>query len=85
MASDITEILCELLRKRDAVGLKKYGVTLDRKDLSVEEWLDHLTEELLDGSGYAQSAKREILEMRQENIRLRARVLELEQQIKGAP
>lgn len=46
--------VCELLRSREAVGLKKYGVTTDRKDLSPAEWLTELRNELLDGAVYAQ-------------------------------
>lgn len=71
MASEITEILIAQLRNRDAKGLEKYGVSLDRTDLTPEEWLQHLTEELLDGAGYAQSLLRDMK-------RLRQRVTELE-------
>lgn len=59
MLSRITQILVDLLSKRDAAGKKKYGVTLDRRDLTHAEWLDHATEELLDAAGYLQAAKRE--------------------------
>lgn len=72
MPSDITATLTQYLLERDATGLKKYGVSLDRRDLTVEQWLDHQTEELLDGAGYAQAAKREIVAMR-------ARIKELEE------
>jgi hypothetical protein len=58
--SDVTDGLIEQLRSRDATGLAKYGTTLDRADLTAEQWLQHLTEELLDGAGYAQAATREI-------------------------
>lgn len=61
--SQITEYLIKLLRCRDEIGAKKYGATLDRKDLRGEEWLQHLTEELLDAAGYAQAAKAKILEL----------------------
>jgi hypothetical protein len=64
MASKVTENLIGRLLERDATGLRKYGVSLDRKDLTIEQWLDHQTEELLDGAGYAQSAKREIEQLR---------------------
>ena len=57
--SDTTFYLMGLLQQRDAKGREKYGTTLDRKDLSLTEWLQHQTEELLDGAGYAQAAKRE--------------------------
>lgn len=32
--------------------LKKYGKTLERNDLSEEDWLIHLQEELMDASLY---------------------------------
>lgn len=71
MPSEITQGLVERLLQRDATGLRKYGVTLDRPDLTIEQWLDHQTEELLDGAGYAQSAKREIAALRAEAERQR--------------
>lgn len=57
--SEITEGLVEMLRSRDAHGQKKYGTTLDRGDLSFDQWMQHLLEELLDGAGYIQAARRE--------------------------
>lgn len=57
--SDTSRILIELLARRDAHGRAKYGTSLDRTDLSLVDWLQHQTEELLDGAGYAQAAKRE--------------------------
>lgn len=71
MASAVTQALIAQLEQRDATGLAKYGVTLDRADLTVEQWLDHQVEELLDAAGYALSAKREI-------AKLRERIRELE-------
>ena len=38
--------------KRSDVGLEKYGTTLERNDLSEEDWLIHLQEELMDASLY---------------------------------
>lgn len=58
--SQVTDRLITLLLHRDEHGQKKYGTTLDRKDLSIEQWLQHLIEELLDGAGYAEAAKREV-------------------------
>lgn len=59
-AAPRTEVSRQLLA-RERVGLAKYGVTLDRRDLSAAEWLQHLAEELMDGAGYALCAKRELL------------------------
>ena len=58
--SDVTQSLIDQLRERDARGLAKYGVTLDRTDLTASEWLQHMIEELLDAAGYAAAIKREL-------------------------
>lgn len=41
------------LFKRQDVGIAKYGTTVDRQDLTREQWLQHMYEELLDGAVYA--------------------------------
>lgn len=74
MPSKVTEDLIARLLQRDETGLRKYGVSLDRSDLTIEEWLDHQTDELLDGAGYAQAAKREILALRAEVAQLKAKL-----------
>ena len=56
--SDTTSALIEMLIQRDATGRAKYGKTLDRTDLTHEEWLRHMAEEMLDGAGYALAALR---------------------------
>ena len=40
------------LRRRESKGLETYGTTMDRTDLSHEEWLNHLYEEVLDSAVY---------------------------------
>lgn len=47
----------QLLLDRSLVGLKKYGVTTERNDLTFNDWLQHLLEELLDAANYVQAAK----------------------------
>lgn len=54
MSDPIVESVIEKLRSRSVRGLDKYGVGLDREDLSVVEWLTHLQEELLDAAGYVE-------------------------------
>lgn len=54
------EALRELLKTRSEVGLKKYGVTLERKDLKPSEWAQHLLEELLDAAGYIHRLKEDL-------------------------
>lgn len=46
-----------LLKVRSETGIRKYGTTLDRTDLSVKEWIDHAIEESLDLALYLQRIK----------------------------
>lgn len=59
-----TERLCALLHERHAKGLEKYGVTLDRDDLTPEQWAQHAIEEMLDGAGYLMRAHDTIADLR---------------------
>ena len=52
----VIEQLVAELRRRSAVGLKKYGVPLSREDLVLKDWLRHALEETLDNAGYLQAA-----------------------------
>jgi len=50
-------IVSAVIRKmyqRSQVGIKKYGTTMERKDLTHAQWLVHLQEEMLDGAIYCQ-------------------------------
>mgnify|MGYP001341654458 FL=1 len=49
----------DLLISRASRGLIKYGVTTERTDLNVGEWLQHLQEELLDAAVYVERLKQE--------------------------
>ena len=46
----------QLLLERSVAGLQKYGVTTERSDLTLNDWLQHLLEELLDAANYIQAA-----------------------------
>lgn len=52
MNDPIVERVRQKLLERSQTGLQKYGVGLDRTDLTTREWLLHLQEELLDAAGY---------------------------------
>ena len=54
IASDIIK----QIKNRADVGLSKYGVTLDRDDLTQEEWIQHAIEEALDFAGYLTKLKK---------------------------
>lgn len=43
--------------EREERGVKKYGTTMDRNDLSLDEWIQHLKEELMDGLCYLQKVQ----------------------------
>lgn len=72
----VTQSLVQQLIDRDAHGQAKYGTSMDREDLTLEEWLQHQTEELLDGAGYATAAKREVIKMQNEISVLRGIIME---------
>lgn len=52
-----TERLVGLIRDRHALGLSKYGTTLDRGDLTPEQWAQHAIEEAVDLAGYLMRLK----------------------------
>jgi hypothetical protein len=54
---NILEAVIYRMRERSELGIKKYGTTLDRNDLSHLEWLNHLQEELMDAILYLQKIK----------------------------
>lgn len=45
---------------RSRKGEEKYGTDMDRNDLTTEEWLDHLQEELMDATIYIEKLKSNI-------------------------
>ena len=49
--------IAQLLKNRSETGIRKYGTTLDRTDLSIKEWIDHAIEESLDHALYLQRIK----------------------------
>ena len=52
--SAVEDRVCLRLQERAEVGLRKYGVTMERTDLSELEWLNHALEETLDLAVYLQ-------------------------------
>jgi hypothetical protein len=50
----IVEAVRSKLLSRSQVGLTKYGVGLDRTDLTKLQWLTHLQEELMDACCYGE-------------------------------
>jgi len=52
MKDRIVESVRNDLKRRSELGIKKYGTTLDRDDLTEVEWLNHAYEECLDKALY---------------------------------
>ena len=50
--SKIEDSVCQKIKQRAEIGKKKYGVTMERKDLSELEWLKHAQEEAFDLAVY---------------------------------
>ena len=53
----IVESVVKQFKERSEVGIAKYGVTLDRDDLSTLEWLINLQQEMMDGILYIEKLK----------------------------
>lgn len=51
MSKLLDELISEFTN-REQRGFLKYGTTMDRQDLSLEEWMQHFKEELMDGLLY---------------------------------
>jgi hypothetical protein len=47
-ADPIVAAVIRKMYQRSQVGIKKYGTTLERDDLSTEQWIDHAIEEAMD-------------------------------------
>lgn len=60
MIDTVVEAVREDLHRRSQIGIAKYGVTLDRTDLNLRDWLQHTYEETLDAANYL---KRTIMEL----------------------
>lgn len=64
MEDKIVNAVINDLKERSERGIKKYGTTLNRSDLSLKEWLQHAYEECLDQANYL---KKCILELENES------------------
>ena len=58
----VVESVLSKYKKRSALGLDKYGTTMDRDDLSVLEWLNHAQEEAMDLTLYLEKIMNKIKE-----------------------
>lgn len=68
---EIDRIVLNVIKKfeqRADDGLKKYGVTLERTDLSTLDWIEHAQDELMDGILYLERLKVDIENIEREKI-----------------
>lgn len=54
------EAIKEKFEQRSQTGIKKYNTTLEREDLNLLDWLNHLQEELMDATLYIEKLKSEL-------------------------
>lgn len=73
MSDSNVDAVREKMKRRELAGFDKYGVSTDRTDLSAEQWLQHLQEELMDACVYTERMLKEL-------SALRERVAELEEE-----
>jgi cob(I)alamin adenosyltransferase len=60
MRDKIIERVINKIKSRSDVGYRKYGVTLKDDEQSLDTWLNHIQEELMDAVNYIEKA-REVL------------------------
>ena len=53
----IIERVINKIKSRSDVGYKKYGVTLKDDEQTLDTWLNHIQEEIMDALLYIQAAK----------------------------
>jgi len=56
----VVKSVVDKYQERSEIGKLKYGKTLDRKDLTMKQWLTHLQEELMDATLYVEKLLKEI-------------------------
>lgn len=57
MRDPIIKAVIEKIKNRSNVGFKKYGVTLQEDDQTLDTWLQHIQEELMDAVNYIEKAR----------------------------
>jgi hypothetical protein len=78
---EIDRIVLNVIKKfekRADEGLKKYGVTLERTDLSTLDWIEHAQDELMDGILYLERLKQNFKVMEKTAVEFLVEQLEVE-------
>ena len=60
MKDEIVESIINQFKDRSNLGIKKYGVTLDREDLTTLDWIEHAKTEAMDFILYLERLKKEL-------------------------
>ena len=67
---DTESLVIEEIRKRQSVGVNKYGTTVANNPLGLREWLKHAYEEALDLAIYLRRSMQEIDNVSRETAEL---------------
>ena len=59
--NNVNELCLEYMKRADH-GFDKYGVTTERRDLDLMQWIQHLKEELMDATVYIHRIQKELKE-----------------------
>jgi len=62
MKDKIVESVVFKYQSRSDIGIEKYGVSLERDDLTFIDWIKHLQEELMDATLYLEKLNSELRE-----------------------
>ena len=62
MRDKIIQQVVQKIQSRSDVGFKKYGVTLYDDNQPLDEWLNHIQEELMDAVNYIEKARMSLRE-----------------------
>ena len=60
VSDSIVESVINKYKHRSSIGIEKYGRTLDRDDIDLMGWLNHLQEELMDATLYIEKLKQDL-------------------------
>jgi tRNA A37 threonylcarbamoyladenosine biosynthesis protein TsaE len=66
MTDKIVDSVIAKYQERSQIGIKKYGTTLEKNNLTLIEWLNHLQEEMMDATLYIEKLKSLIKEKENE-------------------
>jgi hypothetical protein len=59
MDNNVNEICTEFINRSNH-GFTKYGVTTERTDLNLQDWIQHLKEELMDAVVYIHRVQQDL-------------------------